>query len=427
MSQELVEALAAWRADRSSVARATAVDDAAARSERPVPPRKKPHRWWIAQAREYDPVTVTALLEHLRWDARGRDWQNLFDRIEHMLAWPDDPRVARSLAELLFDEPFTYRGGVKHRWRHPEDARVRAAIARRVAEIGDLRAIVRVASAWQLLEQSSRAPLADAAMRAPLPRAVAAPDPRLDELWAFVVEEPQSLDRRLVLADALSERGDPRGELIALQCAPLVEIEKARARGEPFDPSGMFGAHADAVAALIRAHWDRWLGEVALGVDRSSRFWGGLLGDVNLAPIAPPWLWDRIAGHRELCTIHRLRRSGLPASIYARFVSRLVRPPQWMEIDEEVVAELAALRPVRLIGVRFDGVPRPPTLRDLLAFAPGIERLDFGPVDGGELALVRDLAAPLRIEVHVSCLTFPDPAIFEELRAMPHVTVRFGR
>ena len=427
MSQELVEALAAWRADRSSVVLAAAVDDAAGRAERPAPPRKKIHRWWIAQARAYDPVMVAALLEHLPWDARGRDWQNLFDRIELMLAWPDDPRVARSLAELLFKAPFTYRGGMKAPWRHPEDGRVRSAIARRVAEIGDLRAIARVASEWQRLEEPSRAQLADAVMRAPLPRTVAASDPRLDEVWTSVVDDPTSLDRRLVLADALSERGDPRGELIALQCAPLVAIEKARARGEPFDPSAMFGVHADKLTELIRTHWDRWLGEVGLGVDRSSRFWGGLLGDVNLAPVAPPWLWDRIAGDRELCAIHRLRPGRLSPVVYARFVSRLVRPPQWTEISDEVIAELGHLRPVRLTGVRFNGVPAPALLRELLAIAPGIERVDFGPIDGGELPLVRDLAAPLRIEVHVSYLTYPDPVVLEELRAMPHVIMRFGR
>ncbi|MGV3624607.1 MAG: TIGR02996 domain-containing protein [Archangium sp.] len=40
-----------------------------------------------------------------------------------------------------------------------------------------------------------------------------------DELWARVYAQPEDLDARLVLADALSERGDARGHFIARQIA----------------------------------------------------------------------------------------------------------------------------------------------------------------------------------------------------------------
>jgi uncharacterized protein (TIGR02996 family) len=50
---------------------------------------------------------------------------------------------------------------------------------------------------------------------------------RLDDLWARHVADPGDLAHRAVLADALTEAGDPRGELITLQLAI------ADGRGDP--------------------------------------------------------------------------------------------------------------------------------------------------------------------------------------------------
>ena len=52
--------------------------------------------------------------------------------------------------------------------------------------------------------------------------------------------------RGLIYADALQELGDPRGDLIALQCAPALDrAQKAR------------------VTALLDTHGHAWLGELA--------------------------------------------------------------------------------------------------------------------------------------------------------------------
>ena len=51
-----------------------------------------------------------------------------------------------------------------------------------------------------------------------------------DALLAEVIADPRSIAPRLVYADALIEAGDPRGELIQVQCAlePLDLDDPAR-------------------------------------------------------------------------------------------------------------------------------------------------------------------------------------------------------
>ena len=88
--------------------------------------------------------------------------------------------------------------------------------------------------------------------------AAAADDPLPDgeeaELLRAVVEAPSDYAPRIVYADWLSERGDPRGEMIALACKLrsgdiyFSEREAARAR----------------VGQLLRAHESRWAGEMGL-------------------------------------------------------------------------------------------------------------------------------------------------------------------
>jgi uncharacterized protein (TIGR02996 family) len=81
------------------------------------------------------------------------------------------------------------------------------------------------------------------------------------ELVADVIAAPDDDAPRLVYADWLQERGDPRGELIALQC----ELVRADAADEP---PGRTRPLREQVRALIAAHHDAWLGplfEIAAG------------------------------------------------------------------------------------------------------------------------------------------------------------------
>nr|HEX4316535.1 TIGR02996 domain-containing protein [Kofleriaceae bacterium] len=66
---------------------------------------------------------------------------------------------------------------------------------------------------------------------------------RLDALYAAVYASPDDDAPRQVLADALLELGDPRGELIALQLAPRRDLERERA---------LLDAHGAAWSAAFR-------------------------------------------------------------------------------------------------------------------------------------------------------------------------------
>lgn len=85
---------------------------------------------------------------------------------------------------------------------------------------------------------------------------------RCAELLAAIYDAPDDRALRQVYADALLEAGDPRGELIAIQCA---------------------GPRADAAArrrerALLAAHGTAWLGAIAPVVRRrGAAFRGGFL------------------------------------------------------------------------------------------------------------------------------------------------------
>jgi uncharacterized protein (TIGR02996 family) len=69
----------------------------------------------------------------------------------------------------------------------------------------------------------------------------------VDDLLQRVLDDPDDIAMRCVYADALSDAGDPRGELIQLQCAerPLGRTQKSREK------------------ALLKKHLDEWLGPLA--------------------------------------------------------------------------------------------------------------------------------------------------------------------
>jgi uncharacterized protein (TIGR02996 family) len=81
--------------------------------------------------------------------------------------------------------------------------------------------------------------------------AVAASDAEIRRaLLADILANPDDDAPRLVLADWLSERGDPRGELISVQCAAQHATGGALAR------------HVNRASALLERHGETWLGEI---------------------------------------------------------------------------------------------------------------------------------------------------------------------
>ncbi len=196
-----------------------------------------------------DPRLTPAMLGVLAIPGRASAWNKVFLRACRGLAAAGDPRAIRGIEERLAGE----RDGVPAR---PSEG-VRAFVVERGTKTlaalrerfpGDAPALPSGAAA-ALAEVLRRIEALPA--RLPVEEAAVAPvsegDP--EALMAAVLAAPDDDAIRLVLADALQERGDPRGELISLQIA--------RAKGPP-DPRAL-----KRERALLNANAKTWLGPLA--------------------------------------------------------------------------------------------------------------------------------------------------------------------
>jgi uncharacterized protein (TIGR02996 family) len=148
----------------------------------------------------------------------------------------------------------------------------------------------------------------------------------MEALWARVYAQPDDEEARRVLADALLERGDPRGELIAVQCrlAGIDEDErdaalKALAQRERalLDQHGAGWVHGwpfELLPHFVRGFPERQhanAGDVAPRLSRA----------LNIAPLLRELVFtdedprDWVPGFRLLCAsqaLDRFRRLTLP-------------------------------------------------------------------------------------------------------------------
>jgi uncharacterized protein (TIGR02996 family) len=116
------------------------------------------------------------------------------------------------------------------------------------------------------------------------------------ELLAAVVAQPENEALRLVLADHLLDRADPRGELIIAQCrlehsVDALERHRLQAR----------------VDELLKEHQEEWL--APLGVGPSHVTWRrGFVEHVSLRWVDLVASWDRLRRH---CPLTHVRIYGL--------------------------------------------------------------------------------------------------------------------
>jgi uncharacterized protein (TIGR02996 family) len=379
-------ALAAWRAYRAP-ALADLVDALASRCELPARPAQVTdvHAWWIGLAGRYEPVAATALAAHASEGVRGSPpWPelrtrypvghpvlaelviaygesfaenapthlNLVDRLAAIAAWPADPRAAGPLCAWLCDgevpwafdrAPYGRAARVVYeliavQLRRIGDARIVPALAACAAEprgaTPPLRATQAELAAQLAAQLADIAPLPAelatqvAALAAAVPAHHAAADP-LAPLWAELAAQPGDDAPRLVLADALLERGDARGELFALQCAGR-RAGKSRRRE----------------ARLVRDHWADWTGELAPILARDGCvFRRGMLHVIAVgATDTPAGSYAGLRGRRELACVQIVR----PASITAPdYVAVLDAFDQLASVDLALPGVLEALRAVR--------------------------------------------------------------------------------
>ncbi|MEO8553310.1 MAG: TIGR02996 domain-containing protein [Kofleriaceae bacterium] len=243
----LGHALEAWRATRAT-AYAELVHALRARlpSAPPIEGASAFKRWKKLEA-EQALLDIPRQVAFLRADTRQKVWREGLDELAKR---PPDPVLSRELADCVRTLP----------WRAPaaldlyrttcaliaasgtdgDTAPLREALAAVDAiDNAKLRAAVSELLRATIAELTAARPPADASVLAEVhaalarfDRGLAARAARTEELVAAVYANLDDDGPRLVLADHLAAIGDPRGELIALQCqsTPLTAKQQARAR-----------------------------------------------------------------------------------------------------------------------------------------------------------------------------------------------------
>ncbi|MEO8698464.1 MAG: TIGR02996 domain-containing protein [Kofleriaceae bacterium] len=237
---------------------------------------------WLAIAARREPAELGRLLA-MPWPST---WQKAMPRLEALLAWPDDPRLALAFARTLDTVPFDVLGAVA--FYTPMLARIVALRDPRTVAIL-VAGLVRDKPRYYARQMRALEEQAVAALVAMLPP-VLAPDvesrcAQIEQRFAASIERaarvvrdeaaylaaihanPGDLAARAVYGDFLQERGDPRGELIALQLA---------------------SAGADVQRKLLVEHGRTWAGSLDPWFEREGRrFEAGFLagGLVKRFPI----------------------------------------------------------------------------------------------------------------------------------------------
>jgi uncharacterized protein (TIGR02996 family) len=227
----LLALLEVWRSTRAPTV-IPAIETLSARLTKSQPPikgvkGKSDRQTWLDVAARRDPLTVGRLLEAMPESIY------VIERMEVLAKWEGDPRITTALLRWLAQSPFPRATfpALLPPLEAQRDPRAAAAIQAYV-KAGSRDALSRFGRAtWKLLpplaERTAAWPAAkpiDEALLAKLTTRLATPPPARKEidpaaLFAAVYENPEDDSARLVLADLLQERGDPRGELIALQVA----------------------------------------------------------------------------------------------------------------------------------------------------------------------------------------------------------------
>ncbi|MCX5745896.1 MAG: TIGR02996 domain-containing protein [Proteobacteria bacterium] len=356
----LAHLLDAWRATPAIVL-ADAIELVGARAARAVHPpagvtAEDRDAAWFAAAAAGDPVmrhrlveTVTDVLDdlakvhRLQTLARVRDpriamklvafvaephaslvhhvptyWRPLFAMLEAC----GDPRVRAAVAGLSWSA----------RLRR-EPASRRAAFASRIAKVNARLAVAFPAPPPEL-DDDDLALARDLIRRAHVPPPTAARAAAIEAgLLAAIYAAPAEDGPRAIYADWLQERGDPRGELIALQLSddpslPRWERTPARVR----------------IDELLAQHRDRWLGPLAPCLVRSV-FERGF--------VAVAQLTDRVVPHPSWATVRDVV-GGIPATDASPMPILTVA----RDLDSAALVHLASLAsppPLQSLGWRSAG------------------------------------------------------------------------
>jgi uncharacterized protein (TIGR02996 family) len=260
---------------------------------------------WSALGRAPRAADVPALLDSLA-DVLWRDGHA---RLAMIRRWRPDPRVDEALVRLL--ETLPYRSTSKPFYTELIDLATRIRDPALVARIENARKQISnlmsptlgdwlVRRVDELLDElrpqivTPRKPpaatkqLHDALVKLARDKA---PRAEIGDLLEAIYDQPDDLGRRLVYADALLERGDPRGELITLQCQAVPTPEQQR-----------------RIKALVKAHGLRWLDELGPILAKGWKFERGFLAECRVDSNKGTRIRPLI-GHPAWCTVHTLADS----------------------------------------------------------------------------------------------------------------------
>ncbi|MFZ5438764.1 MAG: TIGR02996 domain-containing protein [Myxococcota bacterium] len=353
---------------------------------------------WLESAASKKAELRPALVASLK----GRSVADAGTRFEAVAKWKADPFLANALVELLENPPWTSSGSrptwtklfaavaqqhdarfvalaktLPAKWGIRDDQKewLTRAFTRAVAELpAEPPALPPEAKP---LVEKLRAKLEQPAQKA-APRAGAKTEA---ELLAMVYEHPADDGPRLVYADFLTERGDPRGEFISGQ------LTKPRTKEQ-----------LAAEKALLKKHGKAWLGVLAplLGADFEFRRGFVAKGLVKFKHLQhaqehathPEWAtleeaeWsgvgsdNQIAGTRMLAPVfrHLKRASGawLPGALEAKDVTWALEHLDGFVDDPQVVRQL--LESERLPALRSLGVSCSELRADVLTATTRVER-----------------------------------------------------
>jgi uncharacterized protein (TIGR02996 family) len=226
-AKALAALLAVWRQTPSAALADQIVRFGALAASRP---QDEVAKSWEALAGGHDPAVLDALLATIR----NKGSVKARPRLEQLAEWPTDPRLDRWVAMHYAEPPLTSTGARPY-WTRLQPLLRRIADSTAVATIKKARAhyqrnddheqfmaghIDRVIDKLPVVAEVPADPAAIARLAKAGTAAPEATGMRAGDMLAAVLADPADDGARAVLADALIEAGDPRGELIALQMAP---------------------------------------------------------------------------------------------------------------------------------------------------------------------------------------------------------------
>lgn len=265
--EALAPLLSVWRECRDA-SLADVIDRVSASIKRPElkGSAKKRHEEFLALAKEKDPADLGRMLAFFG-EGQLAHWVGELDALE---ALPADPRFTARALELLQKPKATSSTSFKA-WRRVFEKLVRNEDLRAlpVLESLDFKAILgpgqeysstffderkaKTIAALQKVKVQALKP-ADAAVVKELLASQQAATRDVSSLEAAVYASPDDDAPRLVLADALLEKDDPRGEFLTLQLKAARGRLNATERWKEHD--------------LLVEHRDAWLGPLTLALDK---------------------------------------------------------------------------------------------------------------------------------------------------------------